>query len=688
MSALPIALPERRGPGPPGHLLDPAVEFDLSTALEVHALARATADARRQVTLALARCAERAHLLQPWRANGRWAGLADFTREVLQRDVRSYRDLVRLGRAMRRFPELESAVSGTDAHPPLGAVAALLVDRIADRATVAGWIAFARHVDVRQLADAVRAARAGDPAPGATITEPVEVRAEQAELPDPLLPPDEDAVRPPEQEIVRLRLPVPPAVRSAFDTALDLYRRACGAQASVVTFIEALRGDFLAGRMPFPLGAQTPPVGPSQAERERRAIANGPAFDAMAVPAPPACRELEELRAELQRAKHLIDGSANWRAEDADRLVELSTLEARCDVLLGRALLVMARHRPYRLFAVADLEHYAAQHLGISRSVTRRLTRIARAARQAPVIAEAWVSGAVGVESLDRIIRLFGLGHRQPDEWIDQGMVAMWVDHAREVTVRRLDDEIGRIMARRLGQSGGASRPLTDAEWRDAIRRSPGDAESHLRTCTEAAAEYPEPLAILTLDLPADTASNFLALTDAAGKWIRGQQSPDEQGRTFASPADLLSGAPAQRPPLAGISGMLDLPYRFDWLGLLVLLRAFVAEYDRPRMYLPTRRTQRVADRDGMRCLVPGCTRRAMIELHHVEYRSRGGADTEENLVCLCWFHHQQAVHLGRIRIEGKAPDGLVFTIKCGPSEDGEEEVWAYDRRLRTRASA
>jgi hypothetical protein len=79
---------------------------------------------------------------------------------------------------------------------------------------------------------------------------------------------------------------------------------------------------------------------------------------------------------------------------------------------------------------------------------------------------------------------------------------------------------------------------------------------------------------------------------------------------------------------------------------------------------VPRRRSrqQRVVDRDGGRCRVPGCSRPAA-HVHHVVFRSAGGGDEEENLVSLCAAHHLHGVHLGWIRVRGEAPDALAWEL-------------------------
>jgi hypothetical protein len=68
-------------------------------------------------------------------------------------------------------------------------------------------------------------------------------------------------------------------------------------------------------------------------------------------------------------------------------------------------------------------------------------------------------------------------------------------------------------------------------------------------------------------------------------------------------------------------------------------------------------------ERDGYRCVVPGCTGRANLQSHHIDFLSLGGADEPWNRVTLCAKHHLHGVHLGMLRIEGRAPDRLVFEL-------------------------
>jgi hypothetical protein len=72
---------------------------------------------------------------------------------------------------------------------------------------------------------------------------------------------------------------------------------------------------------------------------------------------------------------------------------------------------------------------------------------------------------------------------------------------------------------------------------------------------------------------------------------------------------------------------------------------------------------KRVLERDRWLCQVPVCSR-AAAQVHHIEYRSHGGSDDPSNLVSLCAAHHLHGIHIGAIRVSGKAPDQLRWEVR------------------------
>ena len=98
------------------------------------------------------------------------------------------------------------------------------------------------------------------------------------------------------------------------------------------------------------------------------------------------------------------------------------------------------------------------------------------------------------------------------------------------------------------------------------------------------------------------------------------------------------------------------------WVGLLRLVEDFVATWDDPRA-VPKRARDNVYRRDGWRCMAPGCTSRAQLEDHHIEFRSQGGSDAEWNRLLVCATHHRMGVHGGLAHCSGRAPFDVVWRL-------------------------
>ena len=58
--------------------------------------------------------------------------------------------------------------------------------------------------------------------------------------------------------------------------------------------------------------------------------------------------------------------------------------------------------------------------------------------------------------------------------------------------------------------------------------------------------------------------------------------------------------------------------------------------------------------RDRHRCTSPVCTRRDVTP-HHIQFRSAGGSDEDDNVAAVCTWCHLLGIHGGRIRAVGSA---------------------------------
>lgn len=65
-------------------------------------------------------------------------------------------------------------------------------------------------------------------------------------------------------------------------------------------------------------------------------------------------------------------------------------------------------------------------------------------------------------------------------------------------------------------------------------------------------------------------------------------------------------------------------------------MKAIIGKQPRRKLSLESYRElhRRVLERDGRRCQV--CGRMHHLQVHHQQYRSRSGQDTEQNLITLC----------------------------------------------------
>ena len=77
-------------------------------------------------------------------------------------------------------------------------------------------------------------------------------------------------------------------------------------------------------------------------------------------------------------------------------------------------------------------------------------------------------------------------------------------------------------------------------------------------------------------------------------------------------------------------------------------------------------RSQKVRERDGGHCQVPGCSHRGT-HSHHVEYRSHGGSDDLDNQAAECAWHHLRCIHAGWLSVSGRAPDALRWFLRGTP---------------------
>jgi len=72
----------------------------------------------------------------------------------------------------------------------------------------------------------------------------------------------------------------------------------------------------------------------------------------------------------------------------------------------------------------------------------------------------------------------------------------------------------------------------------------------------------------------------------------------------------------------------------------------------------------KVIERDDLKCMIPGCSSRAVLNDHHIKYRSHGGGDELPNNTTACNAHHKHCIHDNHyITVSGTAPDNLIIAM-------------------------
>jgi hypothetical protein len=186
---------------------------------------------------------------------------------------------------------------------------------------------------------------------------------------------------------------------------------------------------------------------------------------------------------------------------------------------------------------------------------------------------------------------------------------AAWVEHARRVSVRCLEDDVELSLVAAAEVGAAALDPAADPQT--------------------GARPMPPPTPQLTTRFfftgPRDVARLFRAVLATAQRRIERRE-----GRT-ASESEALS----------------------------TMLEHFLAVWGHPRVP----RSHAVFERDGWRCTAPGCSSYRNLHDHHIRFRSAGGSDDLANRTTLCAWHHLRGVHAGTVRCRGKAPGALHFAL-------------------------
>ncbi len=429
---------------------------------------------------------------------------------------------------------------------------------------------------------------------------------------------DEDGVTEELRETVWLS--VTPRVRARWSRARLLARRVAGEALSQAAVAEVIAAEVMSAigvdgdpRLTTPLHFQQAAYGCAVHGSARENRSPGPRENRSSGPADAngcAPHGPPQLPAFLIP---LVEGLESADAVELDaRLRRVLRIEQRWLAEIAPLLLEVARARSYRFHGCSSLAVFARERLGMSPRKAHALLRLERACARSPELRAAFSSGRLSWVQAHALIPVLALEHADP--WR-----AAWVAHAEAISVRRLEEDVERALVTGELEVQTGAHPTVGKLEDECLASQTGTAT-------------------LFFPAPADVAHLFKAVLATVQRRIERRN-----GRT-ASESEALDA-------------MLE--HCFETWAL---------------PHAKVRSEHRVFERDGWRCTVPGCSSYRNLHDHHIQYRSHGGPDDPWNRTALCAAHHQRAVHagIGRIRIRGRAPDGLRFELPIvtyGPGE-------------------
>ena len=334
--------------------------------------------------------------------------------------------------------------------------------------------------------------------------------------------------------------------------------------------------------------------------------------------------------------EHRFEGST----EEIDRELRRTADElATRDVVIGKLAERFWRADGWRRLGYATESQYARERLGTSPSAIKAKRALARKMERLPQLAEAIERHDLGYEAA-RVVARVANAHT----------VEQWVERARERTVRHLRDE---------------------AEAAEMVSRLQG--QSAIVPPSESIMDDLEGIESAIVSGAAFAAETNLAGTD------RGQMSADaaepcaeaDHGQMFAPAADAdhqgHDEKPGRRRHRLRALGRVTLRLRvraetrasYRWLERLFnryrlaqvpffrfLCRALIETWKRSLGSDVAYAS--VYARDRYRCRSPVCSR-ADVTPHHLQFRSAGGDDSDENVASVCVWCHLDGIHGGRL---------------------------------------
>lgn len=582
--------------------------------------------------------------------------VGDYARERLGVSGRSLQSAAWAATRLGTLPLVAAAFD----HAELSWTQVRALCRLATPDDEAWWLARARQCTVAELTEYAAAADA-DPGNHCTVGEPTG----GADGPDP--DPEDNLID--GEAAVRFRVACPTRMRPLWRRALELASRVAGEPLATWRAAEFIAADAIAGRPAGSiLGDRVLILGMRLARRARRCLA-GQRADSTRAPAPAAVAEsdpaaggiggvspiraIDDVLAAPPTQTPIPDPSVAATTEPIPNPPVASTTEPipnspvtattdpfvldaqlraamrgvrAAEPRIGRLLRIVVDHRLYRTLRFTSFDGYVRERLGLSARKAWALLKVERSACRADAFGRAYEDGVL---SWVRALTLLPV--------IDRENADAWIARAQTVTVRRLADEVNTVLDAR--DLGGPS-----------VRLVPPPLDAVLRSPVVHIGARPRPNVAVTKN---DTVGREACL---------GRAIPDDPERRAAyevCDAEISFTGPAS--VVALLRDALDAfapPGVPRWAALERILNHVVAEWEA----MPRHRDP-IFERDVWRCAVPACSSRRNLHDHHLVFRSRGGANAQQNRIAVCVAHYNHGIHAAVIRASGTAPRSVLWEL-------------------------
>ena len=291
-----------------------------------------------------------------------------------------------------------------------------------------------------------------------------------------------------------------------------------------------------------------------------------------------------------------------------DQICGLAKARRKLLAKIAGLLLEMKRGKHFEAFGCANLADYAASRLEFSAWKTRDLVELAERAEALPEIRDAFESGETPWTKLRAIARVATVETERT-----------WLARAAAMSARQLEIAIAGADAKVRIVLELSAEEAADLE--DAVRALRKERDE---SCSREQA-------VIALVKRGVAGSGERAPFQTVLYRCSGCERAERETRDGPVPVPPATAARA-----ACDSEIID--------GTKRLSRT-----------IPPAVRRHVLTRDRGRCVVPGCSGRDYVEVHHVIPRAEGGDHDPALLVTLCTRHHA-AAHDGVLRIEGAAP--------------------------------